>query len=43
VAERKRSFAVIGLGAFGSTVATELARFGGYVLGIDIDEKRVAR
>jgi trk system potassium uptake protein TrkA len=42
LAERKRSFAVIGLGAFGSTVATELARFGGYVLGIDIDEKRVA-
>ena len=43
MAERKRSFAVIGLGAFGSTVATELARADAYVLGIDIVDKRVAR
>ncbi len=43
MAERKNSFAVIGLGAFGSTVATELAKFDAYVLGIDLDEKRVAR
>jgi trk/ktr system potassium uptake protein len=43
LAERKNSFAVIGLGAFGSTVATELAKFDAYVLGIDLDEKRVAR
>jgi trk/ktr system potassium uptake protein len=43
VAERKRSFAVIGLGAFGSTVATELAKADAYVLGIDRDAKRVAR
>jgi trk/ktr system potassium uptake protein len=43
VADRKRSFAVMGLGAFGSTVATELARADAYVLGTDIDEKRVAR
>jgi len=42
VADRARSFAVIGLGAFGSTVATELARLDGYVLGIDIDAARVA-
>lgn len=38
-----KSFAVIGLGTFGGTVATELMRFGNYVLGIDIDEKRVSR
>lgn len=38
-----RSFAVIGLGAFGGTVATELARFGNRVLGIDAVEARVAR
>ncbi len=36
------SFAVIGLGTFGSTVATDLARFGNHVLGIDIEEKNVA-
>lgn len=40
--ENARSFAVIGLGTFGSTVASELARFGNPVLGIDIDERRVA-
>ena len=38
-----RSFAVVGLGAFGSTVATELARFGNRVVGLDLDEKRVAQ
>lgn len=36
-----RSFVVIGLGIFGSTVALELARFGNHVVGIDIDERRV--
>lgn len=41
--ERKRNFAVIGLGSFGSTVASELARFGNHVLGIDTSEKCVAR
>lgn len=40
--ENARSFAVIGLGTFGSTVASDLARFGNPVLGIDIDERRVA-
>ncbi|WP_295809442.1 TrkA family potassium uptake protein [uncultured Nitratireductor sp.] len=33
------SFAVIGLGTFGATVASELARFGNHVMGIDLDEK----
>lgn len=40
---KKRSFAVIGLGTFGSTVATELARFGNPVLGMDTDPTSVAR
>jgi len=38
-----RTFGVIGLGNFGSTVATELQRFGNHVIGIDIDEARVAK
>jgi trk system potassium uptake protein TrkA len=38
-----RTFGVIGLGNFGSTVATELERFGNHVIGIDIDDARVAR
>ncbi len=37
-----RSFVVIGLGAFGSVVAQELARFGNQVIGIDKDPRRVA-
>ncbi|HMQ95220.1 MAG TPA: TrkA family potassium uptake protein [Amaricoccus sp.] len=41
MADRARSFAVIGLGSFGSTVAAELARLDGYVLGIDSDPARV--
>ncbi|MDV7270062.1 TrkA family potassium uptake protein [Thioclava sp. A2] len=40
---KPRSFVVIGLGTFGSTVAGELARFGNPVLGIDTDEKNVTR
>lgn len=43
MANPQRSFAILGLGTFGSTVATELARFGNHVLGIDNDEKRVSR
>lgn len=42
MARERRSFAVIGLGAFGTAVASELARFGNHVIGIDLDEKRVA-
>lgn len=37
------SFAVIGLGTFGATVASELARLGNHVLGIDADERNVGR
>lgn len=37
-----RSFVVIGLGAFGGVVASELARFDNRVLGIDRDHRRVA-
>jgi len=33
----KRSFAIIGLGIFGSTIARELSRLGNDVLGIDSD------
>lgn len=40
---KSRSFAVIGLGTFGSTVASELARFGNHVLGIDTQEAAVRR
>jgi trk system potassium uptake protein len=43
MAKQTRSFAVIGLGAFGSAVATELARFGNRVIGVDVDERRVAQ
>lgn len=43
MADRKRSFVVIGLGAFGSTVAGALARLGNYVTGIDVNDKRAAR
>jgi trk system potassium uptake protein TrkA len=42
MANAHRTFAVIGLGTFGSTVAKELARFGDYVIGIDISERAVA-
>ena len=40
MAKETRSFAVIGLGAFGSAVAAELARFGNQVIGVDLDERR---
>nr|WP_286133762.1 MULTISPECIES: hypothetical protein [unclassified Labrenzia] len=33
----------MGLGVFGSTVALELARFGNKVIGIDLEERRVAQ
>ena len=40
--KRNRTFVIIGLGTVGSTVATDLARNGNHVMGIDIDEKPVA-
>lgn len=43
MADKARNFAVIGLGTFGGTVATELARFGNRVLGIDISEPVASR
>jgi trk system potassium uptake protein TrkA len=39
---KKRTFGVVGLGNFGSSVAKELQRFGNHVIGIDISEARVA-
>ncbi|SES26204.1 trk system potassium uptake protein TrkA [Tranquillimonas rosea] len=41
MAEKRRSFAVIGLGSFGATIARDLVKFGDYVIGVDIDERRV--
>jgi trk system potassium uptake protein TrkA len=41
--QKSRSFAVIGLGTFGTTVASELARFGNHVLGIDTVDRNVSR
>jgi trk system potassium uptake protein TrkA len=42
LAGKQRAFAVVGLGTFGRTIATELARFGDYVLGIDVEERQVS-
>lgn len=39
----KRSFAVIGLGRFGSAMATTLSELGHDVVGIDADAERVAK
>lgn len=39
--KENRSFVVIGLGGFGGVVASELARFENYVLGIDKEPRRV--
>lgn len=36
------TFAIIGLGTFGKTVAEKLTQFGNCVIGIDIDAERVA-
>ncbi|WOI55402.1 TrkA family potassium uptake protein [Palleronia sp. LCG004] len=41
MSKKHGSFVVVGLGNFGSTVATELARFENYVIGIDRDDARV--
>lgn len=39
--QKARTFAVIGLGTFGRTVASELASLGNEVLGIDLDQQKV--
>jgi trk system potassium uptake protein TrkA len=39
--DKNTTFAVIGLGNFGSTVASELVRFGNYVIGMDQNERAV--
>lgn len=39
---KNRSFAVIGLGRFGSKIALELVTYGNHVIGIDSDERLVA-
>ncbi len=38
---RNDTFAVVGLGNFGSTVASELIRFGNHVIGMDHNERAV--
>lgn len=42
MAKRSRSFAVIGLGTFGATLAHDLKRFGNEVIGIDLNERHVS-
>ena len=42
MAKGTTSFAVIGLGSFGATVAAELTHFGHRVVGLDIDTRRVS-
>lgn len=42
MASKTRTFVVIGLGTFGSTVARDLQRFGNEVIGVDIDERHVS-
>ena len=39
----RRTFACVGLGNFGSTVAKELVRFGNEVIGIDADQRAADR
>lgn len=41
--KQSRVVGVIGLGNFGSTVATELQRFGNHVIAVDLSEKRVSK
>lgn len=41
MSHKRRTFAIIGLGNFGGTVASELVRFGNYVIGIDRNQETV--
>lgn len=38
----RRTFGIIGLGIFGSTVANELTRFGNHVIGVDMNDQAVS-
>lgn len=42
MAQRNRSFAVIGLGRFGSKIARELVAYGNHVIGVDENERLVS-
>lgn len=42
MAKGRRTFGVIGLGIFGSTVANELTRFGNHVIGVDKNDLAVS-
>jgi len=42
MARQKRTFGIIGLGIFGGAVASDLARFGNHVIGVDLNETMVA-
>lgn len=37
----KKSFAILGLGKFGQSIALELSKAGAEVLAVDVDEERV--
>ena len=41
MAQRRRTFGIIGLGIFGSTVANELTRFGNHIIGVDASDQAV--
>jgi trk system potassium uptake protein TrkA len=41
-APKRNSFAIIGLGTFGSSVAREMMRHGNHVIGADLDDRVVA-
>lgn len=42
MASKHRTFGIIGLGNFGTTIARELRRFGNTVIGVDLNETRVS-
>ncbi|WP_084420130.1 potassium channel family protein [Henriciella litoralis] len=43
MANKRRTVAIIGLGAFGTVLARELTRMGDIVIGLDRDESRVSQ
>lgn len=42
MAAKSRTFGIIGLGNFGTTIGRELQRFGNSVIGVDLNETRVS-